>query len=514
MSDEEALAAEETKEAEEVEEEKDLEAKLKEAVEAEVEEIGSLRRKVTVIIPRSLLDEQTAEQYAELSRSALVPGFRKGRAPHRLLEKRFGKEVSVQLRSQMLGSGYLAAVGLKTVSDPMIWVGAKDGGEGEKRLVSPEEALEELVIPDAGDLRFACEVEIQPEFELPPLETIPLNKPKLGITVGDVREHVDRLRGLRGTFEPVEGKIKADDLVIGDVKMSVAGEVVRQEDNMQLAARGQSVFGIPLPELGQALVGKKAAETTGLEVDIPDDYDRAELRGKKAVFEVVIHENKRLVLPPLDEAFLSSIGFESEKDLKAWVKDDLESRLNETLQQGLRRQVYEHLMSHTKLDLPEGLSSRQTDRVVMRKVLELRRQGVPDAEINKHIDELRTSARDEAASRLKLNFIMERIAAERDVQVTEEEVNTQIAQIAARYKRRFDRVRDDLSKGDGLSSLYLHIRDEKIVDGLIAEAEITETEVPKKDPHQKAASKTKGAKKEAARKKPAKKKPKVAKSKD
>lgn len=330
MSEEEALAAEETESTPEVEEEEqDLESKLKEAVEVEVEEIGSLRRKVAVTIPRSLLDEQTAEQYAELSRTWLVPGFRKGRAPHRLLEKRFGKEVSDQLKSQMLGSGYMAAIekaGLKTVSDPMIWVGAEDGGEGQDRLVPVGQALDDLLIPAEGDLCFACEVEVQPEFELPPLERIPLGKPKLSITAADVQEHIDRLRGMRGTFEPVEGKIKADDLAIADVKMSVEGEVVEQEDNQQLAARGQQVFGVPLPELGKTLVGQKGGDTVSFEADIPDDCDKAERRGKKASFEIAVHEIKRLVLPTIDEEFLSSTGFESAKDLKAWVKSDLELR--------------------------------------------------------------------------------------------------------------------------------------------------------------------------------------------
>jgi trigger factor len=145
----------------------------------------------------------------------------------------------------------------------------------------------------------------------------------------------------------------------------------------------------------------------------------------------------------------------------------------------------------------------------MRRVLDLRRQGVPDAEINKHIDELRTSAKDEAARQLKVDFIMESVAEQRDVHVSEEEVNAQIAQIAARYNRRFDRVRDDLSKGEGLSSLYLHIRDEKIIDALIADAEITEKEVPKKAARksgaEKKTKKTPSAKKAAGRKKKPKK---------
>jgi trigger factor len=506
MSEEEALATDEEQTTSEGEEqEQDLTSKLKQAVQVEVEDLGALRRKMTVTIPRSLLDEQTEEQFADLSRTAQVPGFRPGRAPRRLIEKRFGREVGDQLKGRMLSSGYLAAVEkaeLKTISDPLIWVGPGQGGTGTDRLVNVEQALDELVMPAEGDLSFACEVEVRPEFDLPALEKIPLKKPRVSVTEKEVKERIDRFRAMRGTFEPVKGKIKADDLIVADVKMSVEGEVAAQEDNMQLAARGQSVFGVPLPELGKEMAGKEAGGTVRLEVDIPEDYEKAELRTKKAAFEIAIHDVKRLALPPVDDAFLSSLGFDSEQELKAWVRDDLESRLNEAVRQNLRSQMYQHLLDTIELELPEGMSSRQTDRVVMRRILELRRQGLPDAEISKYADELRTGAKDEAAKQLKMSFILEKIAEERDVQVSEEEVNTQIAQIAARYNRRFDRVRDDLAKGDGLASLYIHIRDEKIIDLLIADAEITESEPAKK----REASKRASSKKKTATKKSAKSK--------
>ena len=127
-------------------------------------------------------------------------------------------------------------------------------------------------------------------------------------------------------------------------------------------------------------------------------------------------------------------------------------------------------------------------------------QGVPEAEIDKRIDELRTTARKEAVEHLRMTFILEKISEEWDVHVSEEQVNARIAEIAARYNRRFDRVRDELSKGDGLTSLYMQVRDEEIVDRLIEQAEITETEEEVK----KTGKSKPAAKKKKSRKKPAK----------
>src|SRR5262249_50943789 len=138
-------------------------------------------------------------------------------------------------------------------------------------------------------------------------------------------------------------------------------------------------------------------------------------------------------LPPVDPEFLSSIGFESEAAYRGWVREQMESQLDAELRRGMRRQVAEHLVKTVAIDLPEGLSNRQTDRVVQRRIVELSRNGVPEAEISKHADELRTQAQAQATSDLKLHFILERIAEELSVDVTEEEINAQIAQIARVY---------------------------------------------------------------------------------
>ena len=126
MADEEVLTNEEAEGPEPAGE--DLVDKLKESIGVDVEDLGGLRRKLRVTVPRETIDEQTDSQFQEIERDAVVPGFRKGRAPRRLVEKRFGTEVKSQLVSQLLSSGYLAAVQkaeLKTVTDPMIWIGPK-----------------------------------------------------------------------------------------------------------------------------------------------------------------------------------------------------------------------------------------------------------------------------------------------------------------------------------------------------------------------------------------------------
>ncbi len=326
-------------------------------------------------------------------------------------------------------------------------------------------------------------MEVQPEFELPQLEGIALEKPKIEITDQDVSEQVDRMRSMRGTYEPVEqGGIEQDDLVIADVKMTVGAEVIKQEENVRLAARPQRVDNIAVEKLGEVLAGAGVGDTRTVEAEVPQEYERPELAGKTATFELTVHDIKRLVLPTLDQELLSALGFDSEEELRDGVRRDMEARLDETIRRGMRAQVFQYLLGEIKLDLPAGLSQRQTERVVARRMLELRREGVPEAEIEKRLDELRTSASDQAAADLKLFFIMEKIAEVLKVEASEEEVNGQIGLIARQYNRRFDRVRDELAQSGMLNQLYLQIRDDKIVDHLLEKAEVTDKEVPQEAP--------------------------------
>ncbi len=457
----------------------DIKEELKKVLGVEVEDAGTLRKRLTITIPAETIKEERDKQYSDLIREAVIPGFRRGRAPRRLVEKRFASEVGDQVQTKLVTNAYMAATEmkeLKVLGDPQFWMKDKDG---EEKLVDVETALKKMKLPDEGALTYRAELEIWPQFELPELKKIKVKRPKVKITPEDVNKQLDRLRSMRGTWEPVEkGKAEKDDVLICDVRMTVDGAEIKKEENVRLAARAQRVEGVTLEKLGEVLVGAKPGDHKKIEGTIPDDYEKAELRGKTAKFEITVHELKRFALPPVDATFLQSVGFESEKELKEYLKGQMEKELDATVKRGMHSQVQKYLLEKTKIDLPEGLSRRHVDRAIIRKIVELRRDGVPQEEIEKHADELRTGATQQAIDGLKLHFLFDDIAEKLGVEVTEEEVNGQIAAIARRYNRRFDRVRDELAQSDGLTALYLEIRDDKCLDKLLEDAEIEETKGP------------------------------------
>ena len=467
-----------------------LQEKLKEAIDVRVEDVGTLRKKLTVTIPREAIDGQLDEQYDELRREALVPGFRKGRAPRRLLEKRFGSEVGETLVQQFLTSGYMAATektDLKVLGDPLIW--ATEKGATSESLVDVSKALELVEIPKEGPFVFACEIEVRPEFELPELDGIPVIKPIIEITDDQVAKQVDRLRGMLGTYTSVaDGLIQTDDLVTADVKMTCGDAVLKEQQAVRIAARPQVVDGVALEKLGEALTGAKAGDVRTATGTIPDTHIKPEFRGKQAEFTVAVRQVQRMDLPEVNEEFCRHFGFESVPELRDWARKDLESRIGEQVRQNMADQVCQYLLDKVSFELPERLSERQINHVVMRRMIDLYEQGVAPAEVEKILDELKTRARQDAVTGLKLAFVMEKLAEKIEVEVEEGEVNAQIAAIARRQGRRFDRVRDELIKQGGLDNFYLRIRDEKIVAKLLEKAQVTESR-PEAKPEGQAADK-------------------------
>lgn len=500
-------------------EEASFQDKVKDVLIADEEDIGSLRKKLTITIPRSFIDEQREEQFTELRRDAAIPGFRKGRAPVRLVEKRFSTEVGEQLVTQLVSNGYLAAVeklDLKPLGDPLVWVNVSEQRTDEKggtrqvttdKLVAIDEAVEHLKVTD-GDFSYSCEVEIKPEFELPATEGVKLTREPMQVKDEDVDAEINYLRRIRGSFQSVgaDEPAKEDDVLYVDWTMTVDGDQIDHAEGDMVPVRDFNLRNVPLKGLAESLSGQTAGQQVTVEATVPDDFDSSDLRGKTAKFNFAIKEIKRMAIPELDEAFLISIGFESEDELRQAIRTQMEAQASATVREALRRQMTEYLVGNTEMELPEGLSQRQAERIVARRTMEMYRQNLPEEEIAKAADEMRASAELQSVELLKTEFILDRLAGDLDIEVSEDEFNGAIAAIAARQNRRFDRVRDDLVKNQGLMSLYVHLRDEKVLDHLIDRAEIVEAEEKVESPTKGSSSGKASRKKSTASKKKTKKK--------
>jgi len=427
-----------------------------------IEETGPCRKKVVIEIPEETIKTATDGQYKDLAKDAVVPGFRKGRAPRRLLERRFGKEVSEQIKLKLL-----AEVSETAIKDDEINI-----------LRDPDIDYEKIELPESGSMKFEFEVEVRPEFDLPKLEGIEVNKPKLEIKDEQVEAEIEQLRkwsgiwALRQEGSPVE----TGDQIIADAILNVEGaEEEEKLDNIEIFAKSHGFVGpISVENLDQILAGAKAGDVKETEVEVPKTYFREEYRGKKVGVKLTVKDIKWLKPADLNENFFKKFGAENEKDLQDNVLDNLQKRLEQQSRQEMGAQICQYMLDKTDFDLPVDVVADQANSILQRQRLNLLRQGLSREQLEEQTEQLQASSEEDAERQLKMFFIIDKVAEKLDIEVSEEEINGHIAQLAIQQGQRPEKVKEEMTRTGSLATFSLQIREEKCIEKLLESAKITE----------------------------------------
>ena len=423
--------------------------------EVAVEDAGTLRKKVTVTVPRERIDAKFEELFGELGRSAQVPGFRIGRAPRRLVERRFGKEVAEDVRNGVIG---------EALGDALKQADLNVLGE-------PDIKLDEIELPEAGALVFDFEVEVPPEFDLPDYKGLEVKRPVMEITPERIDEAIDGYREQYGILKPVDAPAARGDMVIADVDLSGDGVAFAQA-NVELRVAPAQVEGVLLEDLTEALSGKTAGQRVQMKATVPTGHPNEAWRGKDVTVRLDVKDVKRLEMPAFDDAFADKMGFASAEEARREIRRRFESRLELEQTRYMRSQVGRFFMDHVTLDLPEGMIERHTARLLQRRVVDLMMRGVPREQIEQNIEQLQAEASKEALDELKLTFILSKVAEAEGVEVEDAEINARIASMARQHKRRPERLRQEMESEGTLETLTVALREEKAIDHVLATANI------------------------------------------
>lgn len=461
--------------------EKEAKEEIKDIVT--IEDIGPCKKKVSVEIPEEKVQNAVKEDYDELRKEALVPGFRKGRVPMRLLEKKFGEELAKQVKVKLLADASDAAVKdneLDMIGDPDI-------------------DYEKIELPESGSMKFEFEVEVRPDFELPSLEGIAVEKPKITFGDDEIDDAVMAMRKRAGIMEPKDGAIELEDQVIANVVLDIEDvEEDEKRENIEISViENGNIEGIPVEGLGELLVGAKAGDKKTTNVEVASTFYNEQYRGKKIAIEVDIKDVKHLVPAELDEAFFERLGIDDEEELRERITESMEQQADRDARANMASQIQKYLVDSTDFELPESIIADQSSRVLQREYTNMLIQGRQREEIEQQMGQLRASSEDQAKEQLKQFFVMAKVADQLEIEVTEEEINGHIAQVAAYRGKRPEKMREELIKDGSLAQFSMQVREEKCIDKILESAVVTEVDQVKEKPAAKKAKK-KTAKKKAA----------------
>ena len=422
-----------------------------------VEELAPCRKKLKVDVQAERVDEALKHVVDDFQKHAKIPGFRPGKAPRAMIEKRFASEIDDELRRTFV---------------PRIF---REVVAQEKLHVVGSPRIEELKFEKGAPLSFSTVVEFIPAFDLPDYRSMRLTSQELGqVTDADVDEALQRLATAHADYKDIEGRSAQEgDFAVIDFTSTCEGkpllEIAPAAKNL---AQNQNLWmwlkpDVFLPGFCAQLYGMQLEEQKQVEVELPSDFEIEPLRGKKVVFSVTLRKLKERVLPPLDETFAHERFKVSLNELRAGLRQDLEAQRERVRRRNLAGELMQKLEEAVKCELPDTLVQQQTQHVIYDIVRENQSRNVPDSMLEERRDEIFKSAGQQARARVKTGIILSRIAKEENLQVTEQEMNDQMTWMANEHNMSPAQLVAQLDKANALGQVERDLLNQKTMDYLI-----------------------------------------------
>ena len=400
-----------------------------------VEKISSNKVKLSFDIDAAKFDAAMDKAYIKVRGQVNIPGFRKGKAPRKLIENMYGEGVFYDEAFELV---------FDEVYGPAI-------DENKVDVVDRPE-IEIQQIGAGKNLQFTCEVFVKPDVTLGEYKGVSVKKTVTEVTDAQVDAKVEEERKKQATEVAVEDRAVAE----GDtVNLDYAGTV----DGVAFAggtAEGQTLkIGSHtfIPGFEEQMVGMNIGEEKDLDVTFPEQYHAEELAGKKAVFHVKVNGITETQLPALDDDFAKDISeFDTLEEYKADIRAKLEAQAAERDQNAFTNAVIEKVIANATVEIPEAMIERQIDSMMRDFEYRLASQGLKLADFMKYTGQdekaFRANYRDQAEKSVRAHLVLEAVEKAEAIDATEEQIDAQIAQFAPQTGKSVEELKETLTEAD------------------------------------------------------------------
>lgn len=433
-----------------------------------VEKLPKCAASLRVEIPAETVQTHRDKIVNSLASKARIPGFRPGKAPKAVVEKRFDKQIREDLEETLIRKAYDEAL------------------EKENLKIIDFGIPQDITLEDSG-FRFSATLTLAPEVTLPEYKGIQVKVPDVEVPEQDLKDQLEELRQRFADFQAVEGRgIQSGDFAVIDYSSTVEGKPTDEFLGKPAGyLSGREGFWLKvadssfLPGFCSQLEGVNAGESREITVTIPDDFPVADLRGKDITFATSVKEIKTAILPDLNDEFAARLlpgkGLE---ELTNVIRDNMKAERQKRIDDMKVNQIVEHFNNLTSFELPESLvlqeTQSQADAMVQRGI----QAGMSEEEIASQQAELFASAGQQAVVNLKTNFILQEIARVEKISVSDAELVNHLAQVAASRKQQPKKFIRDMSRAGRLPSVRNSIAIGKTIDFLVSQAEVVVVEEP------------------------------------
>jgi len=421
-----------------------------------VEEISSVKKKVNVEIPQEQVTKEIESFYREVGKQAKIKGFRPGKIPKDILERHFKDYVKSEVIQKLIQETYPAALSekdLHPVSPPVVDPGELESGK---------------------PFQYSATVEVKPEIKMEGYTGLNIEGKKESAKEEEVEERLKGLQNLHAQLKtvPEPRPVQSGDHVIIDYEARMDKKPLEEGKAVDFTVEiGGGRF---IPALEEKMIGLKQEEEKEIEVPFPEDYGYKKWAGKTVSFFVKVKEIKEKVLPPLDDEFAKDLGdYASLEDLKAKLKEEIEKEKELMLDRQLKDQMIEQLIQANSFEIPESMVVEQAKALVSDTKLRLASQGIALKNLNIPEEKLQEDYREVAQKQVRTYLILEKIAAQEGIAVTDEEADERLQSISERTHQKLDVVKRYYEKNGLIPELKTGMLTDKTLDFLLGKANIS-----------------------------------------
>ena len=422
---------------------------------AELADISDCKKTLDIEIPQDVVDAEITHIAQDFARKARVPGFRPGKAPIGVVKTRYREEIVSEMMQHLMPKYFGDAI-------------------DERKLdIVKAPHFESVDYAIGRALRFKAVFEVYPKLDITNYAGIPVDEAPTTIEESEVEAALKKLQEDMAELVPVE-----EDRAIreGDfVEISFSGTMADSDQPPITADKAVCEVGgrTTLKEFTENLLGTKVNDEKTFNVAYRPDYPEKRLAGQTVEYKVKVETIKEKELPEINDEFAQRLGdYKTMEELKAKIREDLKKHKENTAQEQMREKLLEWLENNNEFEIPESLAERQLQIRVQRLLRDLARQGINPQRLDVDWGKIREDQRQQAVRDVKGSLILDYISDKERIAVTDEDIETEITNIATETQRPKEKVREVLKRDSGLDRLQDQIRHKKTLDFLQSQAHI------------------------------------------
>ncbi len=428
-------------------------------MQVSVETKSALERQMTITIPADRIDNDVVKQVQQASRNVRIDGFRPGKVPLKVVQKRYGAGIRQDVVGEALQQSFYEAV-------------------QQEKLIPAGGPSIEMKTDEAGkDVEFVATFEVYPEINLADFSAVEINKETASIEAADVDTMVESLRKQQTEWSESADAAQDGDKVVLDFEGFIDGEAFEggKGEGVDLVLGSNSM----IPGFEEAVLGKKAGEAFDIEVTFPEDYQAENLKGKAAVFKATATAVNNPALPELNAEFFLKFGMESAdlEGFKTDVQKNMSREMSQALKGKLKDQVFAQLIELNAIEVPTALVDSEIDNLRKQAVQQYGGEGA-NLDFNMLPKEMFT---DQAKRRVSVGLLVQEIIKVNEITAEDDRVRSTIEEMAQTYQDPQEVIDYYYGNEEMLSQVKSLVIEDQVIDHLLSSAKVSETAVSYED---------------------------------